>query len=186
MDKKQIKARFFGAHIGCDVNILLKGRVIRYATNCGVVAGARDSVLISVGELSKYSDEEFDIKLVLRPPTALKEHELAQLDAIAMKYRREKQLCGVLKFDYLRSINICVPFMGHDPIAEGWAILEEKIPANQPKNDFQAWLMNQGYTRAGHAWVMPNNDPASGAHLSEKLDEWKSNAPQETPQEEKI
>lgn len=33
-------------------------------------------------------------------------------------------------FDYLRSINICVPFMGLDPIEEGWAILEDKIPAN--------------------------------------------------------
>lgn len=131
MDKQQIKARFFGAHIGCDVNIFLKGKPIMYATNCGVVTGVRDSVLISVGELAKYSDEEFDIKLVLRHISSLTDREVATMDAIVMT--SDKKSAYHNKIEYLRSINVATHFMGLDPIGEGWAILEEKIPENAPQ-----------------------------------------------------
>lgn len=75
-EKQQLKARFFGAHIGCDVDILLKGKTVKFAVNHGAITGNRDSVLISTGELAKYSDEEFDIKLVLRPLESITDEEV--------------------------------------------------------------------------------------------------------------
>ena len=30
-----------------------------------------------------------------------------------------------IAFDYLRSLNFCLPFMGLDPVKEGWAVLSE-------------------------------------------------------------
>ena len=38
--------------------------------------------------------------------------------------RQPPECIDYMAVDYLRSINVCVPFMGLDPIAEGWAILE--------------------------------------------------------------
>jgi len=36
--------------------------------------------------------------------------------------------------DHLRSLGFYLPFMGLDPVKEGWAILGEKIPANEATN----------------------------------------------------
>jgi hypothetical protein len=79
-------------------------------------------------------------------------------------------------------------FFYHTPWQDGWSIYGQEISANAPpeaKNDFQEWMMAQGYFRADHAWFMPKNGPlATGAHLSDKLDEWKSNAPPPPKKEE--
>lgn len=156
MDKQQIKARFFGQHIG--------GRV-RIAGS--IVCADGDYTLSGVSFWSKMSVElenvdckvwAFDCKLVLRPLSDISKSELIELLTIANYFDPEwcadyylseefsgrdwlnialtnKKSNDVIfhVIDYLRSINICVPFMGLDPIAEDWVILEEKIPANAQK-----------------------------------------------------
>lgn len=62
-------------HIGCDVDILLNGKVVHQAVNFGAVIG-KDSVLVSIGETARYSDGNFEIKLILRPLSSITDEEV--------------------------------------------------------------------------------------------------------------
>lgn len=81
-----------------------------------------------------FSTDITDCKVILRHVSSITGNEIATMDAISMTSGREFAYHN--KIEYLRSINVATPFMGHDPIAEGWAILEEKFPENA-KNDPQ-------------------------------------------------
>lgn len=152
MDKQQIKARFFGAHIGCDVSCFDTIKMV--GTNLGIVPTNTGAVLCHVKYQNGVIVPEFinHCKLVLRPLSSITDMEAAECakimgykdfaDEMRIKYTKAAlQAMLTLRIeagrhwhcaDYLRSINICLPFMGLYPIAEGWAILE-KIPENEPQ-----------------------------------------------------
>jgi hypothetical protein len=188
MDKQQIKARFFGTHIGCKCTITGKEMVFELV--------GLDYDFGNIEAVCLYSNESRvevhrvsldDCKLVLRPLSSITDAEAVDVLTratglhIAAIERDDNKIVGVgmgrggcniisgggnvamwikisplpigrfletwnsqggeppeymdyIAIDYLRSINICIPFMGLDPIAEGWAILDQKISANAPKN----------------------------------------------------
>jgi hypothetical protein len=190
MDKSIIKARFFGAHIGCKVLI----DEVSHQINAGCVFRKPNSqsAISPMPFLNFYLPEQFGAvtmcavdrcKLVLRPLSSITDTEAIDVLTMATGLRiveierDSDKIVGVgmgrsagniisgggnvamwlkisplpvgrlletwnsqggeppecmdyIAIDYLRSINICVPFCGYEPIAEGWAILEEKIPAN--------------------------------------------------------
>lgn len=129
MDKQQIKTRFFGAHIGCKVsatNAFGNGEYIL----SGVSTLDEGALMVFTEDGGSFSTDITDCKLVLRPLSSLTGSEMAHLDAISIHCGKNKMAIGYMRFDYLRSINVCVPFMGLDPITEGWAILDEKFSAN--------------------------------------------------------
>ncbi len=165
MDKQQIKARFFGAHIGCKVLIAkspqFAGGIFALSeVSYSDIAGTSIFFLKEDGTPPRY-DGGYEMsmmnvvnttRLILRPLPSMTDEELTILSEILFPTHAKCKTGELLTFgirsgklngmwmmrytaisaDYLRSINICVPFMGLDPIAEGWAILE-KIPANAPQ-----------------------------------------------------
>ncbi len=174
MNKQQIKARFLGAHIGCDVDIRCGETVACYGVNHGSVF-SNGNILVSTGELAKYSDADFDIKLVLRPLSSITNKEVFEMFVFAgffgidiirdtdkigvigrngncaviwiktspkpigrfleawsnIKNKEQPDVFEYMIVDWLRSKNFAIPFYGLDPIKEGWAILDEKIPENE-------------------------------------------------------
>ena len=149
MDKQQIKARFFGAHIGCKmIAIGSHGEVAE--VNRGVVMLADGRCYIESDGIGRvYID---NCKLVLRPLSSITQKEVNTLcDIIWNNNNSATKLYhgdvleifrdgtdpaswvskqGGWAVDWLRSRNFALSFCGLDPIIEGWAILEEKIPAN--------------------------------------------------------
>lgn len=155
MDKQQIKARFFGQHIGCNLvalNFIARGK---YALS-GVSTTTSGGMVFFTEDGGSFTDNVTDCKLVLRPLSSITLDEVIGLMSIpgidegegysdkldAAEYLlpmiRAKNGWNIqeetaISFEYYRSINICVPFMGFDPIAEGWAILDEEFSENAPQ-----------------------------------------------------
>lgn len=153
MDKQQAKSRFFGMHINCKVeckHLLLVDPVLRGVeiNPSGIFLQLVDRKVDAVSFHRVLSN---DCKLILRPLSSITlpecrnyvnsiapgANDIEESATILYSGMRDKNRitatthCGFV--DYVRSINICVLFMGLDPIAEGWAILEEKLPANAPQ-----------------------------------------------------
>ena len=81
--EQQLKARFFGMNIGCDVNIYRNGYVVCYGLNIGVTA--HDGwVTIDAAPNRRYSDADFDIKLILRPLSSITDDEAIECAKIAL------------------------------------------------------------------------------------------------------
>ena len=152
MDNQQLKARFSGQNIGCEVIISSKHGERIEKKNFGAVLGHRGNVYLSTGELAKYSDENWDIKLILRPLSSITKEELVRVfeaagyddPAGAAVYRlEERPMYGgepmiidslgsnagpfgfISAIDCLRSLGFCLPLNGKDPVKEGWAVLSE-------------------------------------------------------------
>jgi hypothetical protein len=145
--KSTIKARFFGAHIGGTVNVFGMARYI----NGGVTWD--ENGVFKFFDGCEYHPFDEKCKLVLRPLSSITDVEAAEcakimgykdfMDEMRIKYTKAAlRVMLTLRIeadkhwhcaDYLRSINICVPFCGYEPVAEGWVILEEKIPENAPQ-----------------------------------------------------
>lgn len=150
MDNQQLKARFFGMHVGCPF-----------------VAYGEQNV-VDVGNF-EYCLSDEDCKLVLRPLSSITDKEVFEAFNSAGLYGlevfRDEDKIGIvgrngvsaviwiktspspigafleawnnipgksqpecfeyMLVDYLRSIGICLPFMGIDPIEAGWAVLSE-------------------------------------------------------------
>ncbi len=157
MNKQQIKAKFFGAHIGCEVitDVFHKNESPVFLESIGLYSNGTPffSVRLTGAVVSGCSFNERHSKLVLRHISLLtKKEAILMAEMIGSKkewgfiyqmFRHKKSIRNTLSWiscrldaaDYLRSINICLPFCGYDPIAEGWAILEEKIPANEAQKN---------------------------------------------------
>lgn len=137
MDKEQInKTRFLGQHIGCQFT----HPDIEGTDELLGVADVFDPS--AYGSAGWYDTER--CKLALRPLSYITENELIVCAKLA-EYKDPSQpqiqyikncLLHDLKLhieirqhwaisDYLRSLGFCTPFMGLDPVAEGWAVLGE-------------------------------------------------------------
>ena len=144
MDNQQLKARFFGMHTGCKIrytNVFGSGEYDSAGvfldgdskwklrmTDCGVVR--LDDCKLILRPLSSITDEE--VKGLVRLPGIYDgepDSDISEVVGYIATILREKEFNlledTAVAYDYLRSIGICVPFMGIDPVAEGWAILEE-------------------------------------------------------------
>lgn len=165
--KEQLKARFFGMHIGCGISIprysefSVKLRGVSSPVNesgfmLHCTRDSRHALMAPIGEC----------KLVLRPFPDITDEEAIECASVigicdteikVSRHDRYLDVCSqntsaemrfyfcdkystIFTFDgcdgqeasrcidYLRSRNFCLPFHGFDPVAEGWAILEEKNP----------------------------------------------------------
>lgn len=153
MDKQQIKARFFGAHIGCQF--------LDWHNELTELTGIERHPDRDGRWNLHFFDEKNNChgtckdglagcRLVLRPLPYITPDEATECANLMFDDTRadgewlaDKVINNEMNntwaymdrctnaIDYLRSRNFCVPFMGLDPIAEGWAILEEKIPAKR-------------------------------------------------------
>ena len=151
---QQKKARFFGMHIGCSVNVT---GMAEYK-NGGVTWDENGTFLFFDGFEHHLFDE--NCKLILRPISSITDEEAIECAKIAALKHYDKVLrfkdrievgniqiaewvvyigleqigiwgeggCALIDdikaYDYLRSRNFCLPFQGIDPIEAGWAILE--------------------------------------------------------------
>ncbi len=150
MDKHQIKARFIGMHIGCRyqyVNPDFPSMVPAVFTNHGLIE--EDCGNYRIRNENGFNKQSFgDCKLILRSLSSITDDELTHAWRLmfsmvpSMTFDRFKSAWDVKcrpsgdkhpvdVADYFRSINICLPFCGLDPIEEGWAVLDEKISANE-------------------------------------------------------
>lgn len=151
MDKGQIKARFFGQHIGA---VIAGGDDDPFAI---LLTSGLDGIKVETREGFDFLNWGSPAKLVLRPLSSITLPELAecfrqcgynypegaahyQLNKSQWEGERDPDIMGSIYkcanvsglsvgIDYLRSLNFCLPFMGLDPVAEGWAVLEK---TNQP------------------------------------------------------
>jgi len=120
-EKQQIKARFFGMHIG--------GNFIHPDFEQPQILMGVANYKIGVTPIGStgscfYNDGWVDIercKLILRHISLLSAQELATMDV--MVFNGDKKSAYHKKIEYLRSINIATHFMGIDPVTEGWAEL---------------------------------------------------------------
>jgi hypothetical protein len=174
MEKQQIKARFFGMHIGVQVEV--DGESF-------VLAGISSSNSAKAFEVMLHGSNRWPLiescKLILRPLSSITDEEAIDaltratgLYIVAIE-RHSDKIVGVsmgsgsgniisgggnvamwlktsplpmgrfletwsvikgmdapeymdyIAFDYLRSLGFCLPFMGLDPVEEGWAVLSE-------------------------------------------------------------
>jgi hypothetical protein len=139
-EKQQIKARFFGAHIGCMVKIgdfveILDG--VYYPDTIKVQSSKLGHWPISnckliLRSLSSITDEEaIEYAVIMDGSEA--DLSPASVSSVKAYLKRSNKFQGgdLIKYDYLRSKNFALPFFGYDPIQEGWAVLESD--KNSPK-----------------------------------------------------
>lgn len=156
MTAKEIKARFFGQHVGCDVRV--KNHPV-FAHDDYVLHGVKDGFAI----FSLFDADIDKCKLILRPLSSITDEEAVEcfitgrphLEWCEYKVVRNENGVGVLAWkdgvakaglsikhkaldlaqsDFIRSLNFCLPFCGLDPIAEGWAVLEVSPSTQTPSN----------------------------------------------------
>ena len=78
MDNQQLKARFFGMHIGCDVDVFKSGAIVCRGLVMGVVV-ANKGIVLDCAPGRRYCDFDFDIKLILRPLSSITKEELVMV-----------------------------------------------------------------------------------------------------------
>ena len=145
--EQQLKARFFGMHIGCSVNVT---GMAEYK-NGGVTWDENGTFSFFDGFEYHLFDE--NCKLILRPLSSITDEEAVNCARLNPRfpvgtpievYTNQFGMKVVspvvqplsevvfdagnmtpIQYDYLRSLNFCLPFQGIDPIEAGWAILEE-------------------------------------------------------------
>lgn len=170
MDKQQIKARFFGTHIGANVLVFGGARVKNGTYTLNSVRSRSDvGIELYFDNIPHAGNGNFDTcKLILRPLSSITGKEVFEMFLFAGIYGidviRDADKIGVVghagncaviwiktspkpvgRFleawnniqnhpqpdvfeymiaDWLRANNFHLPFMGLDPVEEGWAILE--------------------------------------------------------------
>ncbi len=143
-EKQQLKARFFGMHLGCKmqaVNSIGQGEYVLSGTST-LNEGA---LMLFTEDGGSFSSDVTECKLILRPLSSITITECRQIvdslpeaktssiheieEAALIFYNELTSIDSIHQdspfefVDRLRSINICLPFMGIDPVAENWAIL---------------------------------------------------------------
>lgn len=164
--KQQIKARFFGMHIGAQfVHQDIEGSAELLGVAKWELLDIPAPGLSALGRAGWYDIDQ--CKLILRPLASITDEEVIECakiydaDLIWKIYKRNEYFvqvensdielftiwfpmgdtslitlidvadntCAFNQFeciDYLRSLSFVLPFMGVDPVAENWAILETK------------------------------------------------------------
>jgi hypothetical protein len=150
-EKQQLKARFFGIHLGCKCF---------YGINDGdndtlLGVDLSESIVSTSDSIERVEHSDKNFKLILRPLSSITDEEAIEIGKMLgytvtetrpafVAKAKGKSFCefleggelmraGVAVFeihDYLRSRNFALPFMGLAPVAENWCILEE---INQPQ-----------------------------------------------------
>ena len=80
---QQLKARFFGMHIGQGVDVFKSGAVVCHGMMLGI-AIVNGHVVIDAAPRRRYSDADFDIKLILRPLSSITDEEAVECAKIAL------------------------------------------------------------------------------------------------------
>ena len=81
--EQQKKARFFGMHIGQEVDVFKSGAVVCHGMMLGI-AIMNGHVVIDAAPNRRYSDANFDIKLILRPLSDISDEEAVECAKIAL------------------------------------------------------------------------------------------------------
>lgn len=151
MEKQQIKARFFGMHIGCEFkHTCLSGTT----ENMGVYNELDEDSAKTNYRVRDVFNKWYSLELaqlILKPLSSITDEDAIECAKLTLgqhgKYevynngfgqrvvRKDESFLHCLcishenmtpmQYDNLRSKGYYLPFMSLDPIAENWAILEE-------------------------------------------------------------
>ena len=151
-EKQQLKARFFGQHIGCNVKDADYGTVKLIGVWQHFPSDGMKTI-VRIGTENYENIENFldRCKLILRPLSSVTKTECYDYVKLIAPNASDIEESSIILYegmlgktkitdkthyrfvDYARSIGICLSFMGLDPIAEGWAILDEEFSENAPQ-----------------------------------------------------
>lgn len=144
MDKNEIKIRFFAAHLGANAVITEDGEKY-YGIVHSVCPKSYKKVILLSGHNDLVPDKLDDVQLILTPLSDITDEHAIEVAKIYShiptpggSINKNSPIDKIRKMliwhaphrgdvvDYLRSLNYCLPFMGLDPIKEGWAILDNQ------------------------------------------------------------
>lgn len=144
MTNQEIRTRFFAAHLGANVlhtNISgysqylnpdwgVLGNDVIVRNGCIFDMYAIEQCVLILTDLSSITDKHLrEVARIMGYTECYK--IIYHNKCIHFYYEGNSVYIDVDFFnshttDYLRSLNYCLPFMGLDPIKEGWAILDDK------------------------------------------------------------